>query len=378
MKKGLHRFSFYQSGENTLKSCDMEPLPPPRMRSSDDTINPLFGIQATIPSKHPGALELQEFRRPAANSTEISDHRDSDGSGAGSPPRSLQMYGSDDRCIDPALPQPPGTDRRTASTAAGRSILRLRSATSSLVESLDPVKNARRTQDWCRDEGFPGSMVVFILCMTIVGILINLVLHCTTIFSWVVGRPGARKMVKVGTEVSVAMGVIGCSLMVKLACALVAITCRHSATHKEVGTRVRQQKNSAWRFMRAYNMYELYMTPGGRFFDTWEFSRELVEFVLQTIAVVGYANNGVDREFLIGYTLIILLNSFGAVILMLPKIAPGRWDTAAPEKRATLERSVLLLDVVCDALCTLVRESWRGGPYVGLCGYVVWRWWWWW
>ena len=163
-------------------------------------------------------------------------------------------------------------------------------------------------------------------------------------------------MVQVDTPVSVAIGVLGSVLVARLAWALVAITCRHDVTHDQVGTRVRQQKNSAWRLIRIWDLFALYTTPGGRFFDVWEYARELVEFILQAIAVTEYANNGVGLDFLTGYTLIIWFNSFGVALLMLPTCAPSRWNHA-PEKRATLERSVLLLDVVCDALCTFFTVS---------------------
>ena len=93
----------------------------------------------------------------------------------------------------------------------------------------------------------------------------------------------------------------------------------------------------------------------------WEFGRELLESLLQLIAVVEYADNGVDREFLIGYIMIIAVNSFAAILLMLPTLKARQWNAAVPETRATLERSVLLLDVVCDALCTSGGSSSKEG-----------------
>jgi hypothetical protein len=333
-------------------------------QSSDnkwEQVNPLAELGIKTTSKHPfSALELQEMCR-RQGSTDFGEH------GVGGEVGSSRS----DSCMDPppdsSLPQPleegitadgaiaavrPSTGHTSRAPSSSVNILRLRAASSSIAESLNPVNITRRTRAWCRAEGKTGTFFVIVLCATIVGLFIVIVLHCTPILDMLQGRPGIRKMLKVDTRVSVAVGIIGSILMLKLASSLVAITCQHDATHERVGTQIRQQKRSAWRVMRAWDLFKLYTTPGGRYFDVWEYVREVFESVLQMIAVAEYAENGVGKDFLIGYTLIVAINSFGVILLMLPKLAPSRWNNVAPEKRATLERSVLLLDVVCDALCT--------------------------
>jgi hypothetical protein len=165
-------------------------------------------------------------------------------------------------------------------------------------------------------------------------------------------------MLKVEWPVSIAIGVICSGLMVRIVWSLKAITCGHSATHAQVGKRLRHEANSPWRLGRAWALFELYTTPGGRYFNVLEFVREAVEAVLQMSAVAEYANNGVGRVFLTVYVVIIWLNSFGVVLLMLPTLVGrnSRWSTGntSPQKRALLERGVLLLDVVCDALCKYI------------------------
>ena len=128
----------------------------------------------------------------------------------------------------------------------------------------------------------------------------------------------------------------------------------------------------------------MYTSPGGRFFDLWEFSREVFESILQILAVREYANNGnlgyltvvclmcttvlkynvsptlttpfpppgVDRAFLDIYVCVVGINALSAVALILPQCAPKRWNRMSRESRARRERVVLTLDVVCDALCT--------------------------
>ena len=338
------------------------------------SVNPLFERGINNINRSPNTLQehrVQEKRRPGSGVFGVPPV------GEGRPSsRSLRMYGSSGESstpismsTDPPQQQPEGTGRtpgrdRAASSTSG-TILRLRTASSSIAESLNPVNVTRRTRAWCRTEGATGTFVVIVLCATIVGLLIIFVIHCTPLLEVLVRRPGVRKILKVDTRVSISIGVLGSILLLKILWSLMNITCRHSATQERVGTRVRQQKNSAWRVMRAWDLFEIYTTPGGRYFDVWEYTREVVESMLQLIAVVEYAYNGVGKDFLTGYLIIIALNAFGAFPLMLPKCAPSRWNNVAPENRATLERSVLLLDVVCDALCTS-----GGGVGVGVRGCV--------
>ena len=141
------------------------------------------------------------------------------------------------------------------------------------------------------------------------------------------------------------------ALLVRVVWTLVSITCRHSATHAAVGRRLREQSKSQWRVCRAWDLFELATGPGGRFFDVFEFGREVMETCLQILAVREYADNGVDRMFLDIYVAIIGLNSLSSIALVLPKCAPTRWSRMSPVDRASRERFVLILDVVCDALC---------------------------
>ena len=273
--------------------------------------------------------------------------------------------------VDPQIPQVGGTANDeeddgldAAATPAdissqvrGRSIGRrsssfVHSFLSASADSLNPVKQARRARAWCKVEGPLGGSTIVILCLLIVNLLVILVLHCTSIIDVLQGRPGIRGMLLIPSTVIVPVGAMCSFLLVRVVWALVSVTCRHTATHTDVARRMREQKYSEWKVGRAWNLYELYTSPGGRFFDVFEFSREILESCLQILAVREYANNGVDRFFLDFYVAIVGLNSLSAVTIILPKCAPVRWSRMSPASRATRERAVLTLDMICDALCT--------------------------
>ena len=236
--------------------------------------------------------------------------------------------------------------RSASSTSAVRSFL------SASAEALRPANNARRTRVWCKDEGGMGMMIIVTLCFTIINLLLLLVLHCTALFDKLQGRPGVRKMLLVTPAVVMAVGVVCSILLGRVVWALISITCRHGATFTLVGQRLREQKHSRWRLVRAFDLYELYTSPGGRFFDLFEFAREVLESFLQILAVREYGDNGVDRAFLDIYVVIVGLNSLSSIALMVPKCAPAHWGLQSPETRARRERLVLTLDVICDSLCT--------------------------
>ena len=223
---------------------------------------------------------------------------------------------------------------------------------SASAESLNPAKQARRARAWCKVEGPLGGSTIVVLGLLIVNLLVIMVLHCTSILDKLQGRSGIRGMLLIPSTVIVPVGAMCSILLARVVWALVSVTCRHTATHTDVARRLREQKHSEWKVCRAWNLYELYTSPGGRFFDVFEFSRELLESCLQILAVREYANNGVDRVFLDFYVAIVGLNSLSAVTIVLPKCAPKRWRRMSPESRATRERAVLTLDMICDALCT--------------------------
>ena len=58
--------------------------------------------------------------------------------------------------------------------------------------------------------------------------------------------------------------------------------------------------NSSTKCGRSYQLFLMLTSPGGRFFDHWEFGRECVESILQILSINEYASNGVDRSFLVG------------------------------------------------------------------------------
>ena len=225
------------------------------------------------------------------------------------------------------------------------------SSLSASAQSLHPAKTARRVRVWCQVETGSGLIIILILCALIINLLVILVLHCTSIASTMLGRPGVRGMLLVSPTVVGAVGIMCGALLVRVVWTLVSITCRHSATHAAVGRRLREQSKSQWRVCRAWDLFELATRPGGRFFDVFEFGREVMETCLQILAVREYADNGVDRIFLDIYVAIIGLNSLSSIALVLPKCAPTRWSRLSPVDRASRERFVLILDVVCDALC---------------------------
>jgi hypothetical protein len=229
------------------------------------------------------------------------------------------------------------------------------SSLSASAQSLYPANMARRVCEWCRVEGArTGVTVIVILCALIINLLVILVLHCTSIMDTLIGRPGIRTMGLVSPAVVGAVGIMCGALLVSVVWTLVtvvSITCRHSATHAAVGRRLREQSKSQWRVCRAWDLFELATGPGGRFFDVFEFGTEVMETCLQILAVREYADNGVDRMFLDIYVAIIGLNSLSSIALVLPKCSPTRWSRMSPVDRASRERFVLILDVVCDALC---------------------------
>ena len=246
----------------------------------------------------------------------------------------------------------PPTRMPQSSASSTSAALRLRSFLSASAEALRPANNARRTRVWCKDEGGMGMMIIVTLCFSIINLLLLLVLHCTALFDKLQGRPGVRKMLLVTPAVVMAVGAVCSILLARVVWALISITCRHSATFTLVGQRLREQKHSRWRLVRAFDLYELYTSPGGRFFDLFEFAREVLETFLQILAVREYGDNGVDRAFLDIYVAIVGLNSLASIALMVPKCAPAHWGLQSPETRARRERLVLVMDVICDALCT--------------------------
>ena len=237
---------------------------------------------------------------------------------------------------------------------------------SASARSLRPVNTVRRTHEWCRTEGAWGATIIMILCALVINLAVILGLHCIPLLDWLQGRPGVREMVLVTPLVSWAVGIMCGVLLARVLWALVSITCRHGATHVAVGRRLRAQKKSEWRVVRAWDLFELLTSPGGRFFDVFEFVREIMESFLQILAVGEFADNGVDRAYLDFYVAIIGLNSLSAIALIAPACAPKRWGRLSPINRARRERAVLLLDVVCDALCTFGRV-WT---LCGLCGAI--------
>ena len=250
----------------------------------------------------------------------------------------------------------PANDSRMRLMRSAQSLSDLLSAS---AQSLHPTNTARRTHAWCRTEGAWGATIIMILCALVINLAVVLGLHCIPLLDWLQGRPGIREMVLVTPVVSLAVGIMCGVLLARVLWALVSITCRHGATHVAVGRRLRSQKKSEWRVVRAWELFELLTSPGGRFFDVFEFVREIMESFLQILAMGEFADNGVDRAYLDIYVAIIGLNSLSAIALIAPACAPKRWGRLSPINRARRERAVLLLDVVCDALCTFV---------CGLCG----------
>ena len=265
-----------------------------------------------------------------------------------------------------------GTTRSSSTVMAflsTRSSSAVVSFLSASAQSLHPTYTARRAHEWCRIEGASGTTTIAILCALVINLVVILTLHCIPLLDWLQGRPGVREMVLVTPAVSLAVGIMCGVLLARVLWALVSITCRHGATHAAVGRRLRLQKKSEWRVVRAWDLFELLTSPGGRFFDVFEFVREIVESFLQILAVGEYAINGVDRAYLDFYVAIIGLNSLSSIVLIAPKCAPKRWGRLSPRNRARRERAVLLLDVVCDTLCTFCMWPchgmlWRGFMFV--------------
>ena len=230
---------------------------------------------------------------------------------------------------------------------------------------------------WCTTQGLAGPFVIVCYSIIILNLVITILLHCTTLLDVVQGRPGTREMLLVTWEVSLVVAVVCGVLLAKAVWNLSAATCRHSATNVSAGKRF--QRRNKWRICRLYNLYRMYKSPGGVYFDTWEFFREVTEVVLQMVAVAGYAESGVDRLFLDLYVLVILVNTCSAIVMVLPrcgflcggdpgrrrsitgqgrnndetsygesKLSESKIPNSSPRRRAQRERIVLTLDVVCD------------------------------
>ena len=143
---------------------------------------------------------------------------------------------------------------RTASSSASSF---LSSFVSASAESLNPAHQARRAREWCQTEGCWGAAIIVTLSLMIINLLVIGVLHCTSILDWVQGRPGILRMLLVFPVVVVGVGVICSTLLLRVLWALVSVTCRHGATHAEVGKRLRDQRKSSWRLGRMWQLYEV-------------------------------------------------------------------------------------------------------------------------
>ena len=255
------------------------------------------------------------------------------------PARSTNGGGSDD-C---------GDDLRMGKTASIRSVV------TRTLKKFVSDSPARRTREWCSYEGAWGVLVVFVLCLTIMNLLIIFALHSTSLFDKLQGRPGVRKILLITPTVACVVGIICIVLFLRIVWAVVFITCRHSHLHAKVGRQLQSLQDSQWRVFRAWQVFDNHTSPGGRFFDWWEFSREVVESSLQILAIREYADNGVDRTFLDLYVFVMFANSFSAIALMVPRCCSGKsggkYTTLAARGRR--ERLLLLLDAVCDTIYSL-------------------------
>eukprot|EP00947_MAST-08B_sp_MAST-8B-sp1_P002375 g2375.t1 len=185
-----------------------------------------------------------------------------------------------------------------------------------------------------------------------VNCLIIVMTHCTPILDELQGRRGIREAIKVTAAVSVAVGIICAIMFLRVTRALILVTCRHRRIHDRMEHRLWGNKQSAWKVGRLWQLIMLQISSGGRWFDLWEFLREFAEAVLQMLALGDYANSGLDRVWLDAYVCVLLVNSFSAIVLALPKALPALFGNQAPETRARRERFVLGLDVICDTFYT--------------------------
>ena len=176
---------------------------------------------------------------------------------------------------EPSDPEPPPPPRMPASSSAG---------------------NAGRVRTWCQAEGVWGTAIIVTLVAMIINLLTILVLHCTPILDHLQGRPEVRGMMHVHMGVVWSVGIICTLLLGRVLWALTRVTCRHDATHAGVARRLRGLTNRKWRVLRAWDLFGLYTLPNGRFFDVWEFTREVFESILQILAVHEYASNGERRR----------------------------------------------------------------------------------
>ena len=211
-----------------------------------------------------------------------------------------------------------------------------------------------RTREWCGYEGTWGLVAIVALCATVINLIAILALHCFPLFDTLQGRPGVRKMLLISAGQSWLVGIICVVLLFRVSWALVLTTCRHGRLHAYVRRRLTTQSYSGSRVCRAWQLAQRYTSPGGRFFDMFEFARELLETVLQIAAVREYADNGVDRNFLDAYVFFILLNSLSAIALMVPKLLGRRssW-LLSPTVRGRRERLLLTTDLICDTAYSL-------------------------
>ena len=159
---------------------------------------------------------------------------------------------------------------------------------------LWPTNTARHTRAWCRAEGFGGAVAVVILSALVVNLLVILVLHCTPLFDTLIRRPNVRGLLLISSGVSAVVGIMCSIMLARVVWVLVSITCRHGAVYDTVGRAFSGATGkSKWRIFRAWHLFELYTAAGGRYFDAFEFVREVFESCLQIVAVAEYADNGV-------------------------------------------------------------------------------------
>ena len=246
-------------------------------------------------------------------------------------------------------------DLRVFSRGAAKSSsarLRVRVSGAASVLSLRSAGFLRRSVAWCRTEGFTGAAGAFILVVLQVNCFIIVMTHCTPILDELQGRRGIREAIKVTAAVSVAVGIICAIMFLRVTRALILVTCRHRRIHDRMEHRLWGNKQSAWKVGRLWQLIMLQISSGGRWFDLWEFLREFAEAVLQMLALGDYANSGLDRVWLDAYVCVLLVNSFSAIVLALPKALPALFGNQAPETRARRERFVLGLDVICDTFYT--------------------------